>query len=403
DRYDESTRILIGQSEDGSGGEARVLREKIEAYARNVQAECEKMNINSPEMPFDFSDRFNEDLGWQSWEMYTFYDTPLAAVAAILSKLKNDVRSLEYNAVNGFFARIDGDDIPIDTVLAKVIPRSNFVVLGEQYEADIFLGAYSTTSQPQVYLGESEESLSVEDGMGKYSIRPTSEGEHSFQGRVTVLDKQGNPRDYEFASSYIVSKPLAVVSPTKMNVLYIGPDNPLAISVPGIADDQVSVRITGGNSIHKVAKGEFVAKLKNGTTREVEVVVSANLNDASREMGRMKFRVKSLPEPSFRFGKIKTAGQMTTIDIANTCGKAQYADDFLFDLPLSLVEYRIVAIKDGMRADRMNRGRCLEEENKSFLRALRPGTEFWIEDIKIKDINGRTWEGNPVKVKVKRS
>ena len=77
--------------------------------------------------------------------------------------------------------------------------------------------------------------------MGK--IKESASGERKFQGVIQIPhpSRDGEFKFYPFEFGYEtfeVGK--AVVSPTAMNVLYIGVDNPIKISVPGYASDKVS-------------------------------------------------------------------------------------------------------------------------------------------------------------------
>jgi hypothetical protein len=79
------------------------------------------------------------------------------------------------------------------------------------------------------------------------------------------------------------------VSPEKMNVLYIGVDNPLAIAVAGITADKVTATISEG--IITGNMGKFNARVtKSG---EVTVAVSSG----NKVIGTSKFRVKRVPDP----------------------------------------------------------------------------------------------------------
>ena len=43
----------------------------------------------------------------------------------------------------------------------------------------------------------------------------------------------GDTMTFHFKDEFIVARPGITISPTKMNVFYIGVENPVAISVPG--------------------------------------------------------------------------------------------------------------------------------------------------------------------------
>lgn len=413
DSYNDATRILIGTKEDGSEGRARMLQNNVTELTQSLNSHLEECKIPSMNFAFDFSDRKEEGKSI-SWENYTFYDTPLAAVLALLSKMQNDIRSAEYNAVSRLYAQVDVEDIPIDTVLAKVIPQSNYVMLGENYSSDIFLGAYSTTSQPEIILGELDPvtgeligegtPLEVEEGMGRYTVITNREGIHQYSGVLRVRDKQGNLTSFPFNNEYLVAKPNAVVSPISMNVLYVGPDNPLAISVPGVPDEDIIATIDGGNRLEKMSNGTYVAKMITSSPSTVNVSVKARMeNGETKAMGRLEFRVKRLPKPYVRFGEITNNGKMRKADLKANCLTPEYDKGFVFDLPLTLVSFTLVVQKrDGTWAHKISRTRCLSQDMKTLIDAQRPGSKIYFEDVIVEDVNKSKIPCNSIIVTLRR-
>ncbi len=398
DQYNDATRILAGEKEDASTGAAHHLRNQIESFARQVNTTLQQLKLDTLSMPFDFRDRMVEDR-MVNWEMRTFYEIPMAACVAILTKLQNDVRTIEYNAVSQMLSAVDVDDIPVDTVIARVVPRSQYIILGETYESDIFLSAYNSTTQPEINLNGSGD-LVVEDGMGKLSFKPTGQGQFDYNGEIVIHDKKGNPRKFPFESSYTVVKPSASVSPTKMNVLYVGPKNPLSISVPGVPDEKVSVTITGGNRIRKIGPGMYEADMVLGSPRDIDVIVKAEMDGGLKEMAKTSFRVKKLPTPYVRFGPIKNSGKMDAFDLINNSLIAEYDQDFVFPLPLTVVEFNMV-IDKGEVVERHIVGRKARSEDQALLNSLRPGAIVYLEDILVRDASGRVLPTNNIKITVK--
>lgn len=412
DMYDASTRILIGQEADGSGGKAEELHLLLQGFLDLVNLELDQHAIAAVESPFDFSDR-SMDGEMENWEVFTFYDTPLAACVAMLHKLEADVRSAEYSALSSLLAQISVDDIPVDTVLARVIPVSNYVTLGEAYKADIFLGAYSTTSEPQVLVGEVDANgylvgegtpLEVVDGIGSFEMKPTTQGMHSYAGEVRITDKRGQIRKYPFRQEYLAAKPTAVVSPTAMNVMYIGPDNPLDVSVPGIPDDKLVVSVTGSNSISKVGAGKYVCKLRPNSPRLVKVNVAARLEDGStRSFGSLEFRARPLPDPKVRITDIYQDGKLTLNELKSFGGvKAEYDKNFEFaGLPLKVKSFKIQYMKDGQPVDRSITGRSFQSLSDWLNGASRRNTQIVFRDILVEDVNGTVIKANNIYITVK--
>ena len=105
-----------------------------------------------------------------------------------------------------------------------------------------------------------------------------------------------------FESSYVAQKPNSVVSAEKMNVLYIGVDNPMAISVPGVSSDKVHVTISGGggtlkpNTTATGGAGHYFATVT--TVGKATITVTAKIGDKDNiPMGSFDYRVKKVPDP----------------------------------------------------------------------------------------------------------
>ena len=78
-----------------------------------------------------------------------------------------------------------------------------------------------------------------------------------------------------------------VVSPTKMNVLYLLGDmgNPIDVSVPGVSKDKI--RVSCNNGVIKKVGGSWEVFPK--TTGKAKITVSAEVQGKNRTMGTMEF------------------------------------------------------------------------------------------------------------------
>ncbi|MDG1158466.1 MAG: hypothetical protein P8N19_03170, partial [Flavobacteriales bacterium] len=157
EQYDVSTNMMVGANEDISKGQAKVLKERIQALELKISQSMTKFKLPNHQNAFAFNDKQVEGQ-LREWEKHSYYDVPLAAVIALHDKLKNDLLNLEYNAVGQLLSQVAQDDIPVDTVVARVIPKSSYLVRGQDYEASVFLGAFSSTSSPKMYVLNSDGS-----------------------------------------------------------------------------------------------------------------------------------------------------------------------------------------------------------------------------------------------------
>src|SRR5438046_2955321 len=94
-------------------------------------------------------------------------------------------------------------------------------------------------------------------------------------------------------SIYCTAQTSIAIAPNKMNVFYIGVDNPVSIAAYGATDDKVSVSINGGGgTISKVNTGNYVVQVNQFTDDcTIEVTIDG------KPIGSSKFRVRSLPAP----------------------------------------------------------------------------------------------------------
>ena len=352
DDYDTPTNILVGEKEDGSGGLANILKNKIMEYQskmRELLNEQDKAYFNDR---IDVSDRKLADQT-ATWETNNFYNTPLVASLVILSKLQMDVADVEFDVVNKLYRSFNQKDFFFDTIAATVLPQSNYVLLGEEYSSDIIVAAYSTTRSPKIRVGKlneqgtelvsEEDTVATQNGKGLFRKRATAEGIFNYQGMVDLVDSEGETQSYPFQSEYIVARPSLVVSPTQMNVFYKGIDNPVDISVPGVPAENIRATITGGNSLRKTGSNSYMVKMSPSSSSKVYVNVSATMADGStRNMGRMEFRAKRLPTPFSAINGKQGTLRMSPAEMRAQLGlSAKYADDFAFKLTCKVKKYRV--------------------------------------------------------------
>ena len=114
-----------------------------------------------------------------------------------------NVRKMQNSLSRYLYAGIGKSDYKFDTYRAFV--RSDRPVLknGDDYVADIFLGAYDSHSNPDIKM-EGGEILNVESGSAKYETRAIGEGKHPVEGEIIVTAPNGEKMPYRFKTCYYV-------------------------------------------------------------------------------------------------------------------------------------------------------------------------------------------------------
>lgn len=397
DNYDISTNILCGQSEDGSDGEARVLRNKLNEYEKNLLALLPENTAKQMHLSIDTEDP-NDGGETKTWEMRNFYHAPLAASVTILSKIQDDIKSAEADVVNELLKATDADIIPFDTVAARVIAPTNYVLLGEEYNADIFLAAFNRTLIPQVLIGEFDtatgkmigayDSLPVHDGLGKYTLKTDKEGIMTYSGVINMKTPKGTYKQFPFESHYIVARPSATVSADKMNVMYAGLENPITVSCPGVANE--NVRVTCDNGIIRPSgDGKYI--VTNPRAGMCHVNVSAVTDSgAVRPMGTMEFRVRNLPAPIVYPSGVtgpRTSASMLGNSLGLVC---TYGPEFLFNARANVVSYDLTVMDNsGLKYSGENlRGNQIPGPAKTAISASKRGTKVMFTNIKAVGADG---------------
>jgi gliding motility-associated protein GldM len=228
-----------------------------------------------------------------TWLQETFHSLPLAAAFANLTKYQNDAKKTETDVINYLATKINATDFKFDNLVTTITAPTASVSSGSEYTAEIFLTAYNSKVQNEVYVDGNK--IEVKDGKGQYKIRASGEGSHKYKAIIKVIDPTtGQPKDYPADGEYQVFSPNATISASKMSIFYAGIDNPLDVSVPGYRPNQVSVGVDNG-TIAGAANGGYNVKVQMGQNRVVHVNVTATGDDKVSKSFTKEFKIRPLP------------------------------------------------------------------------------------------------------------
>ncbi len=413
DNYDTPTNIMIG-GEEGKLKEgqwtAKQLMDMISAFRNELSDKVDPKNgqpiINALKKNFNTDTMLQISASEkQNWAMANFYHIPLAAVITNLSKIQTDVRNAESDVVKYLYGEVDASDFKFDTLAAKII-APNLVFQGDEYNAEIFVAAFSTTQNPQVQIGKVDTSTNsivgsidttsvvVDRGVGTYTVKASREGLQEYSGIIKVKAPSGKFLSYPFKGEYMVMKSGVVVSPTKMNVLYRGVKNPISISVPGIAPELVKPSMTNGSlrPDAKEGKGNYIAEVKGGN--EAIVKVSAEVNGKQRPMGDFKFRVKEVPPPVATIAGMEE-GLVSANRLAAAPTVIPKMKNFDFELFFKVTKFDLVYQVGTDLITKPVTGSRIPADAINQIKRLRKGSRIYIENIKavMLDENNRPADG----------
>jgi len=361
-------------------GNGAKLKAALADYREFMKTEAEgnDLLINSIEGTFDLSDH-KHDGTTISWEQHKFEHFPLISVLTFLTKMQSDVRTSEANVIDYLQNNITASDLKFTGVRTVVMPKSTFVTKGGEYEADVFLAAFDETQNPTVIInGEELEEEDIIGGVAKVRFPANRVGETTWNGEIKLV-QNGEEKVFPVEGSFNVAPPSVVISPTKMNVLYRGVDNPLEISVPGVDPSNL---IVSGTGVKKSGNG-YIADVTRNRGGELKISVSVRDGDKTSNMGSKVFRVKNLPDAAGSiFGK--TDGLMSANLIKKAKVEAKF-NNFDFELPLRVTAFQII-VPPFAPID--CKGNTLSSNARAALDKAKPGTPVIIRNIRATTAKG---------------
>ena len=404
DKYNIPQQILIPEV-PGMTKQADVMKEKFAEYNKNILGLLTPKDRKDIKIGLETKRAWNaQEKKWEKWEDNTFHHGVLVADIVIINKYISEVLNTEAEVLNKLYSYIDAQTIKFDAVRAAVIPKSNVVIQGSDYSADIFVAAYSKTEVPIVNIKKGVDSVSyseiekagqdnpnfvkidsAKDGIVKYTFKTSSIGEFKYAGFINIKGPDGKYQHHKFNSSYQVIKPSATVSADKMNVVYRGLDNPMSVSAPGFTNEHTKVSVSGGGRLSAKGGGKFVYNPPKGNVRTIKFNVSGVKDDGTVvPMGKQEFRVLGVPAPIIKVAG-RNEGKISGAALASQPILTATMEKFAFDLKYRVSSYDIMVVS--------NRGASLVNEsirsnrlsNKTIkkIRKAPRGSTLIISNVKI--------------------
>ena len=382
---------------DPTSNRGRKLREQIDAYVKMVSP-----LVDDPQkrkmLTSLLSTKVPAGPGQPSWETRMFDNMPAVAAITMLSKLQYDIRTTESEAMNNLVAYVDlGEGLRVNELRAFVVPESSTVMSGGQFSAHIVLAAVDTLSRPSIYVGGTR--ITNKDGLYQFTVG--APGEHSFSGYIEMLGSDGLTYKRDFTQKYTVIAPMATISPTMMNVLYMGIDNPISISAPGVPMTAIQASMTNGTLTRN---GDTWVARPAKIGAEAEINVSANMNGKVTQLGSMKFRVRKLPDPTPYLAIGETAYKGTPRRISKGAllgcrGVSAALDDDILQINFSVVSFSVVFYDQmGNAIPEVSAGSAFSARQIEKFKQMKPGKSFFITNVKAKGPDGVVRDISPMEV-----
>ena len=417
DGYNQPTEYMMGNPEGpGNGGNAYELSERIRRFRGEIIKAVGPENLNQIGLitdsiygPKDYVEqreikgdlkklplegeyygakiKYSEasDPVQDSWEYHNFHHTVLVADVTLLNKIISEAQSAEMSAVNELMSDIHATDFTFDEIGAKVFAESGYLLSGQTYKAQAMVTAWKNSQlTARVKLDGGAEKVYTSDAQGVIPLEwNVGVGSHNYTGVIDMLDPSTNKmEEFPFQGSFVVAPPAVSVSATKMNVVYRGINNPIAVG--GGVGGEISASASSG-SLTRTGNGTY--NLLPGAADEVTISVTSG----GSSLGSMKFRVKDLPKPTALIRNVVN-GQVSKSALLAANRVEAEMKDFDFDgVKYDVVGYTFrYKTKAGTTKEAKANSGAFTDEIKNAISGSNVGDMFQFTAIQVRGNDGKT-------------
>jgi gliding motility-associated protein GldM len=309
----------------------------------------------------------------------SFRMMPTVAAITLLSKYQNNVKNAENQVVNFCHDQVSKVKVIYNQFAAIVGQSSNYVMPGEKVTIRAGVGAFSTTARPVISIGGSSIPVDAE-GVAQKEFVADGGGEKSIAVNVSYTTPDGKTESKPYTIKYTVGTPGgSAVMLDKMNVFYIGVDNPITIGSP-TGWDKTTVSMSGG-TISGTGSKRTVRVSAPGTA---SITVTADGKPST-----FPFRIKRIPDPVIKVGP-SGGGRLQAVVFRSQQFVRADLENFDFEAKFQVTGATVYFNNPG---DRNVKQITLSSGNLSqaaqYMQTLAPGSTVTFDNIKVVGPDGQ--------------
>jgi gliding motility-associated protein GldM len=386
---DVTTRVFCNEKL-GEEIEAKIIdtRKQLLALADNDKAVETSLPLDIEPLPAGSK--------MKNWSEFKFKQMPIAAVFPILGKIQSDAKNSATAVLNYCAVKVGGEDIKFDKFTPALSAEKSYVISGDRYVADVFLSAYSTSAD-NISINVNGSGVAVKEGVARYETSTSGVGERSVNVSINVKNPLTQKVDnYSKEFKYEVGQRSVAVSLDKMNVFYIGVENPISVSAAGVSSNDVKVSASGVAVKSGGGGGKFIVT----ATTPGEATLTVSGGGASQTF---KYRVKRIPDPVPMLGAKHRSKAMANGEFKAQGGIASVLENFDFEAKCDIVGFEATYLpkrQDPISA--VNSGARWNSQVQDYINKAKPGDAYFFDEIKCKcpgDVAARNIGGLAFKIR----
>lgn len=170
---------------------------------------------------------------------------------------------------------------------------------------------------------------------------------------------------------------MVTASADKMNVLWVGLDNPVSLEAENIDYSSIKILVSGSKAIFSGDNGRYT--IKPYEPGEVRLLV---LNEVGLRVAKSTFRARRIPDPLARLAD-RLGGKIPMGEFRAQRGINASIDNFDYDAYCEIMGFEMTHIgNDGVSSSAANEGRFFTEASAGIISAARPGDYFLFNNVR---------------------
>jgi gliding motility-associated protein GldM len=331
------------------------------------------------------------------WSRGYFEHMPTMAAKAMFSKFENDVRSSEQLVIKKLYEEAHLSEIKFDTTAAIAVPTTTYALEGDKIEASILIAAFNKDLKPTVSVQQGGGSTKpAANGVVPWETIAKGTGLQTVRGTIHLDQPNGTPINLPWKFEYVVGSTGASLQLDKMNVLYIGVDNPVTVSAAGYSVQDVSLNLPSSIT-QSGSNGKYVLRpTQPGKDMPIDIMAkSKDGKGASSKVATLPVRVKRIPDPVPLFAN-KNGGFLSAAIARAQFGPLAVLKDFDFDARFRVVSFEFSWLPKGKeligpKIVANSKAGCKFDDSpevSKMVGQLKPGDKIFIDRIKAQGPDG---------------
>ena len=390
DNLDIATRIMV---EHGGGKE---LYNRLDQYKKEILAIDAKEGGQiaakfGNSLPISLAKPKTQNKGNKSWEDAYFRMVPTVAALTILSKFQNDVKTTENKVISFCHEKVGAVEVIQDAFAALAIANTTNALPGQEIEITAGVGGFSKKISPTITIAGQTQKVG-EDGAVHYKFKASNLGSNAIPVTIKYTDQNNKEQTITKTVNYVVGQSSAAVQLDKMNVLFIGVDNPVTVSGSGSVEQIQATISGGGGQIINAGGAKRTVRVSQETD---ECIITIRTPDGKATP--IRFRVRSIPDPTPMIGTYES-GDIPASYFKSQAGVRAFVKNFFYETQFNVTSFRITG--DGAGFDdgilEANNTGAVWSEARNIVNKCRAGSYIYIDNIYAVGPDGRRRKLTPL-------